>query len=362
MYSSNPFLFIVVIFLNSLLSFSQKSDLKFYEVFSKSKNSKVSCYRIPSIITTDKGTLIAAADERVLSCGDLKLNRDINIVIRTSNDEGKSWSPIRRIIDYSPGESASDPSMIFDKKMKQIYLFYNYMNLDKDKDSYYLKYITSLDNGLTWSQPIDITDQISKPEWKNDFKFITSGRGFQTQNGILLHCLVNLQKGTHVFGSNDHGKTWYITDTPISPGDESKIVELNDRSWLVNSRVNNKGIRYSHISKDQGKSWTTKPESKLIDPGCNASLVKYDYGNYIKSDLLLLSNINNQSKRKEIVIRHSLNGGKTWSEPKLIYAGSAAYSSMTVLSNGDIGILFEMDNYSKNVFTKFSLHWLMNDL
>ena len=77
---------------------------------------------------------------------------------------------------------------------------------------------------------------------------------------------------------------------------------------------------------------------------------------------MLLSNINNQSKRKEIVIRHSLNGGKTWSEPKLIYTGSAAYSSMTVLSNGDIGILFEMDNYSKNVFTKFSLHWLMNDL
>jgi len=352
---------ILFVFLFPLLIFSQKSDLKFYEVFSKSQNSKVSCYRIPSIITTDKGTLIAAADERVLACNDLKSNRDINIVIRTSNDEGKSWSSINRLVDYPFGESASDPSMIFDKKRKQIYLFYNYMNLEKDKDVYYLKYVTSLDNGMTWSQPIDITDQISKPEWKNNFKFITSGRGFQTRDGTLLHCLVNLQNGTHVFGSNDHGKTWYIADSPISIGDESKIVELNDGSWLVNSRVNNKGIRYSHISKDQGKSWTTKPESKLIDPGCNASLVKYDYGNYINSDLLLLSNINNQSKRKEIVIRHSLNGGETWSEPKTIYAGSAAYSSMTVLNNGEIGLLFEMDSYSKNVFTKFSLHWLMNN-
>ena len=352
---------ILFVFLFPLLIFSQKSDLKFYEVFSKSQNSKVSCYRIPSIITTDKGTLIAAADERVLACNDLKSNRDINIVIRTSNDEGKSWSSINRLVDYPFGESASDPSMIFDKKRKQIYLFYNYMNLEKDKDVYYLKYVTSLDNGITWSQPIDITDQISKPEWKNDFKFITSGRGFQTRDGTLLHCLVNLQNGTHVFGSNDHGKTWYIADSPISIGDESKIVELNDGSWLVNSRVNNKGIRYSHISKDQGKSWTTKPESKLIDPGCNASLVKYDYGNYINSDLLLLSNINNQSKRKEIVVRHSLNGGVTWSEPKTIYAGSAAYSSMTVLNNGEIGLLFEMDSYSKNVFTKFSLDWLMNN-
>ena len=352
---------ILFVFLFPLLIFSQKSDLKFYEVFSKSQNNKVSCYRIPSIVTTDKGTLIAAVDERVMSCNDLKSNRDINIVIRTSNDEGKSWSSINRLVDYPFGESASDPSMIFDKKRKQIYLFYNYMNLEKDKDVYYLKYVTSLDNGITWSQPIDITDQISKPEWKNDFKFITSGRGFQTQNGTLLHCLVNLQKGAHVFGSNNHGKTWYIAESPLSPGDESKIVELNDGSWLVNSRVNNKGIRYSHISKDQGKSWTTKPESKLIDPGCNASLVKYDYGNYINSDLLLLSNINNQSKRKEIVVRHSLNGGVTWSEPKTIYAGSAAYSSMTVLNNGEIGLLFERDNYSKNVFTKFSLHWLMNN-
>ncbi|SVB76320.1 uncharacterized protein METZ01_LOCUS229174, partial [marine metagenome] len=331
---------ILFVFLFPLLIFSQKSDLKFYEVFSKSQNSKVSCYRIPSIITTDKGTIIAAVDERVFSCNDLKSNRDINIVIRTSNDEGKSWSSINRLVDYPFGESASDPSMIFDKKTKQIYLFYNYMNLEKDKDVYYLKYVTSLDNGITWSQPIDITDQISKPEWKNDFKFITSGRGFQTQNGTLLHCLVNLQKGAHVFGSNNHGKTWYIAESPLSPGDESKIVELNDGSWLVNSRVNNKGIRYSHISKDQGKSWITKPESKLIDPGCNASLVKYDYGNYINSDLLLLSNINNQSKRKEIVVRHSLNGGVTWSEPKTIYAGSAAYSSMTVLNNGEIGLLF----------------------
>ena len=352
---------ILFVFLFPLLIFSQKSDLKFYEVFSKSQNSKVSCYRIPSIITTDKGTIIAAADERVSSCNDLKSNRDINIVIRTSNDEGKSWSSINRLVDYPFGESASDPSMIFDKKTKQIYLFYNYMNLEKDKDVYYLKYVTSLDNGITWSQPIDITNQISKPEWKNDFKFITSGRGFQTRDGALLHCLVNLQNGTHVFGSNDHGKTWYIADAPISLGDESKIVELNDGSWLVNSRVNNKGIRYSHISKNQGKSWTTRPEINLIDPGCNASLVKYDYGNYINSDLLLLSNINNQSTREEIVIRHSLNGGETWSEPRIIYAGSAAYSSMTVLNNGEIGLLFERDNYSKNVFTKFSLHWLMNN-
>ena len=103
----NPFL--LLLFIPYILVFSQKSDLKFHEVFSKSQNSKVSCYRIPSIITTDKGTLIAAADERVMSCKDLKSNKDINIVIRTSNDYGKSWSSINRLVDYAFGESASDP-------------------------------------------------------------------------------------------------------------------------------------------------------------------------------------------------------------------------------------------------------------
>jgi len=352
-------IFKIIIIFFGISSYSQ--ELIFENLFDSSLGSEIACYRIPSIITSINGTLIAAIDERNNSCGDLKWNRDINIVLRKSYDDGNTWTEIEKIIDYPDGESASDPSMILDKQTGHIFMFYNYMNLEKDKDVYYLKYVTSLDNGITWSQPIDITDQISKPEWKNDFKFITSGRGFQTRDGALLHCLVNLQNGTHVFGSNDHGKTWYIAEAPISLGDESKIVELNDGSWLVNSRVNNKGIRYSHISKNQGKSWTTRPEINLIDPGCNASLVKYDYGNYINSDLLLLSNINNQSTREEIVIRHSLNGGETWSEPRIIYAGSAAYSSMTVLNNGEIGLLFERDNYSKNVFTKFSLHWLMNN-
>ena len=69
------------------------------------------------------------------------------------------------------------------------------MDLDYEKDVYYLKVIKSSDNGKTWSKPQDITTQISNPEWHKDFKFITSGRGTQTANGTLLHTLVNLQKG-----------------------------------------------------------------------------------------------------------------------------------------------------------------------
>ena len=210
----------------------------------------------------------------------------------------------------------------------------------------------SNDHGKSWSNPVDITNQISKENWKNDFKFITSGRGIQTKNGTLLHCLVNLQNGTHVFGSSDNGKTWFIAETPTSPGDESKIVELSDGSWMVNSRVNKLGYRYSHFSNDDGKTWISKKEESIIDPGCNGSLIRYSHGG---KNLLLLTNINNKKERKEIVLRYSIDEGRLWSNPKIIYNGEAAYSSMTVMENGSLGLFFEMDNYTKNVFTSISI-------
>tara|TARA_B110000114_G_scaffold153834_1_gene166331 strand:+ start:110 stop:403 length:294 start_codon:yes stop_codon:yes gene_type:complete len=97
--------------------------------------------------------------------------------------------------------------MILDETTEKIFLFFNYMDLNTNPEVYYLRYISRNDHGRTWSKPIDITNQISKPEWNHDFKFITSGRGIQTQSGILLHTLVNLNNGLHIFGSKDHGET-----------------------------------------------------------------------------------------------------------------------------------------------------------
>ena len=354
---SNKKIFCLVFIFNIINFQLAQEKLEFVDLFNSKNNPKVSCYRIPSIITASNGDLIAAIDERVLSCDDLKSNRDINIVMRKSTNNGKSWHPIVRIVDYPLGESASDPSMILDKKTNTIFLFYNYMDLDEQKNIYYLKYISSNDNGNTWSSPVDITEQISKPSWKNDFKFITSGKGIQTSDGTLLHCLVNLQKGTHIFGSIDNGKTWFLNENPVSPGDESKIVELEDNVWMVNSRVNNLGFRYSHLTYDKGKSWISKEEKSIIDPGCNGSILKYNFNN---KNLLLLTNINNQKERKEIVIRYSEDEGMNWSSPKVIYDGEAAYSSMTQLSNGDVGIFYEADNYTSNIFKPLSIDWILS--
>ena len=326
-------------------------NFEYVDLFDTSMNSEVFCYRIPSLVTTTNGTLIAAIDERNNSCGDLKWNRDINIVIRKSFDDGKTWTKIEKIVDYPLGRSASDPSMIVDKKTNEIFLFFNYMDLDNAKDIYRFMVIKSSDHGKNWSEPFEITNNIINKGWEKDFMFITSGRGIQTKDGTLLHCLVNLNKGTHVFGSKDHGKSWFLIDTPLSPGDESKIVELPNGNWLVNSRVNSNDSRYSHISKDNGQTWATYKNKDLQDPGCNASLVNYD-------ELLLFTNAFDSKYRKNLSLSVSKDQGKTWAKNQTIYAGESAYSSITKLKNGDIGVFFEKDNYTKNVFVRIPKSWL----
>tara|TARA_R110002012_G_scaffold318604_1_gene537341 strand:- start:36991 stop:38121 length:1131 start_codon:yes stop_codon:yes gene_type:complete len=338
----------------------KNSEVPYYQdLFNTSMEEGVACYRIPAIVTAPNGDLIASIDQRVPNCGDLKWSKEINIIIRRSTDNGKTWSPIEMVVDFPYGQSASDPSFIVDNVTNDIFLFYNYMNLDTEKDIYYLHMVKSSDNGKTWTEPLDITSQITKPEWKTDFKFITSGSGIQTRSGKLLHTMVNLNSGLHVFGSDDHGKTWYFIDTPIQPADESKIVELVDGTLMINARVNGKGMRYIHLSDDHGKTWSTKEAPELIDPGCNASIIRYtSVEDGYDKNRLLFSNAKAAKGRTNMTVRISYDEGKTWSEGKTIYEGSSAYSDMTIMENGEIGLFFEQDKHSKNPFVSFSLDWL----
>ena len=337
---------LTITLLSSGLSPAQEFD--FIDLFPQKQG--IACYRIPSIVTAPNGDLITAIDERVSSCADLRDNKNINLVIRRSVDNGKSWTPIQRVVDYPRGQSASDPSMIVDWVTNTIFMLFNYMDLDRESQIYYLKYIKSQDNGKTWSDPVDITTQISKPEWHKDFKFITSGRGIQTGKGTLLHTLVNLDHGLHLFKSEDHGYSWQLIENPLIPADESKVVELNDGSWMVNCRLNGKGYRQIYISTDEGKTWVSRPDYSLVDPSCNAAIIPFTP---LKKTLLFV-NANHKTIRKNLTLKMSTDNGESWSTMKIIYKGSSAYSTVTLLENSDLGIVFEKDNYTQNAFVRIT--------
>lgn len=329
-------------------------------LFSSDADGGVACYRIPALVTAPNGDLLAAIDERVPSCADLRGNRDINIVLRRSSDGGETWSAMETVADFPPGQSASDPSMIVDRETGAVFLFYNFMDLDAAPDRYRLHVMTSTDDGATWSGPEDLTPQITKPTWRDDFMFITSGRGIQTQDGRLLHTLVNLDRGVYVFGSDDHGATWHLIDAPIQPADESKLVELAGGAWMVNSRVNEAGLRWVHVSEDEGRTWTSRPDSALIDPGVNASILRYPSTDGAKGPLLFI-NTASADARENLTIRVSHDEGRTWTEGTVLYPAAAAYPSMTMLDGGDVGVLFETDDYRETVFMRFPLGWIVGE-
>lgn len=318
-----------------------------FKVDAADTSRRVSCYRIPALTTAPDGSIIAAIDERVPSCGDLKWSRDINIVIRRSTDGGRTWGPVERVADFPDGQSASDPSMITDTVSGTVFLFYNFMDHDLAKDVYFFHVMRSTDNGLTWSAPEDITAQVAPEEWRNDFKFLTSGQGAVTRDGRLLHTMVNLQKGLHLIESTDRGRTWHLLPTSVLPADESKVIELPDGRWMINSRVNGEGMRYIHISEDKGRSWTSGPAPALPDPGCNGAIVYYPYVGG-EDGCLLFVNAADPETRRNLTVRLSTDWGITWSNGLTVVEGDAGYSDITVLPSGDIVVFYERDGYAVN--------------
>ena len=316
----------------------------------------IKTFRIPALITAMNGDLIACVDARWEGHSDLIHAKNIDIVIRRSTDNGKTWGPMEVVCDFGPGLPASDPSFILDRETGEIFCFYNYMDQNKAHGEFRLYVQSSKDHGKTWGTPRDITDQIAKPEWKKDFKFITSGRGIQRRNGDYLHTLVNLQRGLHLFGSRDRGKTWEFFDVPIKPANESKVIELSDESLMINCRVNRPGYRYLHVGPDANGPWSGSKETGLADPGCNGSIIRYtDVKDGYAKNRLLFSNASSVTGRRNLAVRISYDEGKTWSEGKVIEEEFCAYSSLSILKDGSIGILYEPSGHESVRFARLTL-------
>jgi sialidase-1 len=323
---------------------------------------KNAVYRIPALCTAPNGDLIAACDARRQNGGDLNVYQPINIAVRRSSDGGKTWTePVNSWTwqwDDNEKWAGSDPSFVVDAEAKKIFLFYNVWKWEDVKNwdnNVYRFYVQeSSDDGKTWSKPRDISADIAFPEWPfgkrrnaGGFIFISSGSGAQMKDGTLLHTLVHVNDGNALFGSDDHGKTWKSFGKPVRSGDECKVVELSDGSWMINSRWHGGG-RQIHVSKDRGKTWESHYDTLLADPQCNAQIMRY-------GNALLFSNCKSPNRRALLYLRASVDDGKTWNYGLCIEPKGAAYSDMTILPNGDIGILYEGAGYATINFTTVPL-------
>ena len=323
----------------------------------------IKSYRIPALCTAPNGDLLAVCDARANHAGDLNSSQPINITCRRSTDGGATWSdPVNTWTwQWNDDEhwAGSDPSFIVDADTKKIFLFYNVWESKKKHGVFQFYVQESTDNGKTWSKPRDISGDIAFPEWpfgKRDseggFIFITSGSGIQTKDGTLLHTIVHVNDGNALFGSDDHGKTWKPFGKPVKNGDECKVVELLDGSWMINSRWRGGG-RQIHVSKDRGKTWESRYDATLVDPQCNAQIMRYPLacarpGKSLKpgmpESVLVFSNCN-ATGRRNLFVRASWDEGATWTEGVCVEPAGAAYSDMTILPNGKLGVLFEGAGY-----------------
>ena len=323
----------------------------------------VHTYRIPALIETRKGTLLAVADARHESSRDMPAN--ISLVLRTSHDRGNTWSPTATLRKVPEG-GVGDASLLIDRRTGRVWCFHSYgppgigfgtaqPGARTGPSTFQCHAIFTDDDGVTWSGPRDLTPQIKDPAWQALFS--TSGTHIQTSTGrYLLPLVVRDAQGTissRNAYSDDAGLTWKVGGA-IAPGtDESKCVELSEGVILQNMR--NGPTRAIALSNDGGVTFgPITHDNTLIDPVCNAAITHYHRKHH---DLLIFTNAAS-AKRENLTLRLSSDQGKTWTLGRVIHAGPSAYSTVLALRDGSIAILYECGDtsaYSKITFERFPL-------
>lgn len=323
-------------------------------------------YRIPSLIVSAKGTVLAFCEGRKAGRGDAG---DIDLVVKRSVDGGKSWGPTQVVWDDGPN-TCGNPCPVVERSTGTIWLLLTH-NLGTDSEKAIVDGTSqgsrtvwvskSTDDGVTWSAPIDITRGLKQPDWT--WYATGPGVGIQLKSGRLVIPCDNKVKGNkarqaHVIYSDDKGTTWRLGGVVGPNCNESQVVERSDGSLLLNMRTyqaNN--LRLVSTSTDGGLIWTKPVEDPvLIEPVCQGSILRYPGD----APRVLFSNPASK-KRENLTVRLSIDDAHSWSTSRVIHAGPSAYSCLTVMQDGTIGCLYERgdkDPYQTITLARFSLDWL----
>lgn len=323
-------------------------------------DQNVHTYRIPGMITTDKGTLITVYDIRYDHSGDLPANIDVGM--SRSTDQGKTWDAMKNIMDMEgPNDNSGvgDPSVLFDPATKTIWVSALWSKGNRsiagsepglspeETGQFVLTYST--DDGLTWAKPYTITPQVKNPEWR--LFFPGPGNGIAMADGKLVFPAQywDAQKMPHstLIYSDDHGKSWKSGIGAKSNTTEAQLVETLPGTLMLNMRDNRGKFRSVSTTTDLGKSWTAHATSysALTDPVCMASFIKATVRvNGQMKEVLFFSNQNNPKSREDFTVRASLDLGETWlpaNQLLLDTRKSYGYSALTKIDDDHIGVLYE---------------------
>ena len=348
--------------------------------------------RIPGIATTNKGTLLAIFDARYESRRDLQGHMDI--AMHRSTDNGKTWEPMQIVQDMKEWgglpqkfNGVSDACILVDKNSDAIYVAGLWMHGLLDENGKWVQNLQnpdtqwkhrhqwngnasqpgtdvkktsqfliskSTDDGLTWSEPVNITS-IKRPEW---WLFAPApGQGIVLEDGTLVFPTQGRDKSGMPFSnitySKDGGNTWTTSNPASENTTECNVVQLSNGSLMLNARDNqNRGNmevngRNINVTSNLGEDWTEHPTSRkaLIEPTCMASLHKHFYEiDGQKVGVLLFVNPNNHAVRENITLKVSLDDGMTWPEEYWVvlddHRGSG-YSSITSINEHTVGVLYE---------------------
>lgn len=324
-------------------------------------------FRIPGLVTTNKGTLLGVYDVRYNSSVDLQEYVDVGL--SRSTDGGKTWEKMRLPLSFGEygglpkaQNGVGDPSILVDTKTNTVWIvaawthgmgnqrawWSSHPGMDMNHTAQ-LMMVKSTDDGKTWSEPINITEQVKDPSWY--FLLQGPGRGITMSDGTLVFPTQFIDStripNAGIMYSKDQGKTWKMHNMARTNTTEAQVVEIEPGVLMLNMRDNRGGSRAVSITKDLGKSWTEHASSRkaLNEPVCMASLLNVKaLDNVLNKDILLFSNPNTVKGRDHITIKASLDKGLTWlPEHQLLLDEDPGwgYSCLTMIDKETIGILYE---------------------
>ena len=302
-------------------------------------------YRIPAVVKAKSGKLLAFAEGRKSSSAD---NGDIDLVMKSSLDNGATWSALKKVWD-STTNTCGNPSPVIDNSTGNVIVV---ATLNNNR----VVVLKSTDEGTNWQQPLDITNAVKLANWT----WYASGPGHaiqyrlsSTKRRIIVACNHMLSGNpnhfAHTIYSDDKGSTWKLGGTvPTDRTDECTVAQLADGSLLLNMRNNDRTLpnRKISTSTNNGLTWSAAVyDSSLIDPICEGSLLRYS----INNSMLLFTNPKDKITRKNLTMSVSKDNGKTWSNQVTIEPNESAYSDMVELSAGNVLVVYETGKVLPNI-------------